>query len=226
MVDYIEKNSRWQLLSGVFALFLVLVAISTYAASLFVYEWLGIVIGCVIILLAIIPHRLGKINSAAYILSVAMNGVGTGFAISAYYIVREKPVSVPGLIFVSLISVAVYTLANLLISLFGKKKLFVMLFGIAVGILLVLSVVFWIISGGFLYSFGFFSALLLLFFLSVTALTLLNTERLALRDLSFGAFGSFVVAVLVVVAILSEGDIVDGVDIADVTKKGKKKSTK
>ena len=155
-----------------------------------------------------------------------MNGVGTGFAISAYYIVKEKPVSVSGLIFVSLIAAAIYTLANLLIYLFRKKNTFIMLFGIAVGILLILSVTFWIIRGGFLYSFGFFTSLLLLFFLSVTAVTIDHPERVALRDLSFGAFGSFVVAALVVVAILSEGDIVDGVDIADATKKGNKKSAK
>ena len=226
MVDYIDKKARWQLLSGVFALYIALVAISTYVASLFIYEWLGIVIGCVIILFAILPHRLGKINSAAYILSVAMNGVGTGFAISAYYIVKEKPVSVSTLVFVSLIAAVLYTIANLLISIFGKKKLFIALFGAADGILLILSVTFWIIRGGFIYSFGFFASLLLFFFLSVTVVTIDRYERVALRDLSFGAFGSFVVAVLVVVAILSDGDIVDGVDIADVTKKGKKKSTK
>ncbi len=226
MVDYIDKNARWQMLSGVFSLYIALVAISTYVASLFVYEWLGLIVGCVIILFAIIPHRLGKINSAAYILSVAINGIGTGFAISAYYIVKEKPVSIHTLIFVSLIAAALYALANLLISLFGKKKMFIMLFGITVGILLILSVTFWIIRGGFLYSFGFFASLLLLFFLSVTAITISYPERVALRDLSFGAFGSFVVAALVVVAILSEGDIVDGVDIADAAKKGKKKSTK
>jgi len=226
MVDYIDKNARWQMLSAVFALYIALVAISTYVASLFVYEWLGILVGCIIILFAIIPHRLGKINSAAYILSVAMNGIGTGFAISAYYIVKEKPVSVSGLIFVSLIAAALYTLANLLIYLFRKKNTFIMIFGIAVGLILISSVVLWIIRGGFLYSFGFFASLLLLFFLSVTAITIWNPARVALRDLSFGAFGSFVVAALVVVAILSEGDIVDGVDIADATKKGKKKSTK
>ena len=127
---------------------------------------------------------------------------------------------------VRLVSSTLLRLANLLISLFGKKKMFIMLFGIAVGILLILSVTFWIVRGGFLYSFEFFASLLLLFFLSVTAITISSPERVALRDLSFGAFGSFVVAALVVIAILSEGDIVDGVDIADATKKGKKKSTK
>ena len=127
---------------------------------------------------------------------------------------------------VRLVSSTLLRLANLLISLLGKKKMFIMLFGIAVGILLILSVTFWIVRGGFLYSFGFFASLLLLFFLSVTAITISSPERVALRDLSFGAFGSFVVAALVIVAILSEGDIVDGVDIADATKKCKKKSTK
>ena len=226
MVDYIDKNARWQLATIVFALFLALMSVSTYVAVQFVYEWLGILIGGVIILLAIIPHWFGKKNTAAYVLSVCMNAVGTGFAISAYYTVKGIATVIPALVFVSALTAILYGISNVLISVFRRKKLFVGFFGAVSGILLVFSLVFWIIDGNFIYSFGFFNILILLFFLSVTAISLDRPERVLLRDLSFGAFGSFVVATLIVVAILSEGDIVDGLDIADVTKKGKKKSTK
>ena len=222
MIDYVDKRERWKVLSLGFLLFITFFSLSFYVSSLVFYKWLGIPFGCTLILFAIIPHRLGKKNSALYLASVSLNAVGTGFAVAAYYIVKAKPVTMPALVLVPLCVIGAYTLVNILISVFGHKKLFVSIFCSVFGIALAFCVVFWIIGGYFVASFGFFNILFLEFFLAVSALTLGNPERAALRDLSFGAFGSFVVAVMIVVAILSEGDVIDGLDISDVTSKNKK----
>lgn len=222
MLDYVDSRARWKILSLSFALFIVLFALSLYSATLFVYKWIGIIFGCAVILTAIIPHRLGKKNSAMYLLSISMNAIGTGLAVSAYYIVKEKPVSVTILLIMPVIAVLAYALVNLLASVFTHKKLVLSVFGVIFLALLVLFVVLWIKDGSFIASFGFFNTLFLIMFLAVSSLTLGNPERVALRDLSFGAFGTFVIATLLVIAILSEGDVVDGIDIADVTGKNKK----
>ena len=70
------------------------------------------------------------------------------------------------------------------------------------------------------YSFGFFTILLSLFYHCVFALTV-NNDRLVLRDISFGSFGAFVIISIVVLFILTEGEILEGFDIGG--GEGKKK---
>ena len=221
------------MLSASFLIFMALAALGAYIATLFMYEWLGIVFGVLVTLIAIIPHRLGKRNTVLYLLSTSLNAVGIGLSISAYYVVTGTPLT-PEAAFLPAAAVClVFWLLNLLISVFGHKKLFLAAFGALIGLLIVLSAGLWIFAFSAEASFRFhalapyasfccFSLILLVFFLFVTGLSLGHPERVALRDVSFGSFGAFVVVTMVVIAIISEGDVVDGFDIADVTKKKKK----
>lgn len=92
------------------------------------------------------------------------------------------------------------------------------------GLLMAVAISLWILRDAGFYSFGFFSLLISLFFLCVFGITIKHDERSVLRDVSFGSFGSFIILTVVVIAILSEGEILDGF-APDVDKKSKKNSS-
>lgn len=224
MIDYVDKNSRTLTLSVAFLGFLVLCSTSSYVAAAHLYRWIGIPIGAAVMIFAIPMHILGRKNTAFYIVSTSFNAISCGLAISAYYIVRGRPMNIITALLISFGVSAVYALLNFLISHFTRKKLFLILFGVIMGALMPASIVFWVIEKSFMPSYLSFCIMFFFFFLTVSAVSIGHPERVSLRDVSFASFGSFVVAALVVIAILSEGDIVDGFDISDATKKGNKKT--
>ena len=84
----------------------------------------------------------------------------------------------------------------------------------------------WIVEENLILSFGFFSSLITLFYIMVMGISLNNTERKVLRDISFGSFGSFIIITIVVLCIISEGDAL--ADISTITPdstSSKKKTT-
>ena len=58
--------------------------------------------------------------------------------------------------------------------------------------------------------FCFFSLIISVYYLVVSAFNVRNTEREILRDISFANFGIFIITALVVFIILSEGEILEG----------------
>ena len=220
MLEYLDlRGKREYVLSIAFALYIIFFCIATYIATLFVYEWLGILVGVALTLIGVVLHRLGKRDSDFYLSALILNGVATGFAVSAYYIVMDVALVLTALVF-PICALLSYFLLNLLISRLGHKKLFIILFSVLVGIALLSSVAVWIFLSAPLGSAAFFVALLA-FFIVAGARALGTVERSALRELSLASFGAFVVATLVVVAIISDGDAVDALDLTDGTKKRK-----
>lgn len=127
-------------------------------------------------------------------------------------------------------SAAILFLIYLMLQIFAKTKRITLAIAAIINlVLLIAEIVCWVKIGGTLFSFGFFCLIVSLFFICVFGITINHNERPVLRDISYGSFGTFVILTVVVIVILSEGDILDGLGdgfVPDGSGKSKKKKAK
>lgn len=208
----------------------ILFAFATVSAMSVCTEWYGLIIGAVLMMLAVPSHIFGKKNKILYVLSYILNTVGSGFAASAYYLEKEHSVIPESLFLPMLIPTAVSFIAYLLVRLFSKTRKFVLSIATLGTIaMLIAFAVLWIKNGYEYYSFAFFNTVFTLFYVVTDAVTISEADRNVIRDISFGSFGIFLVIAMVVLFIITEGEILEGVfegvfdfGTSDGTKKSKK----
>ncbi len=205
---------------------LVLSAISTHIATLLFSGWYGLVAGVALMVLAIPFHMAGKKLNAIYLVSFFLNSVANGCSVSAYYIQTKTATNPFDLIIAAIPAVSILFLAYVTLQLCAKTKRFSLTFVSALTlILMIIAVVFWIKTGFLFFSFGFFSLLISLFYLGVFGVTVNHDERPVLRDVSYGSYGSFIILTVIVIAILSEGEVLSGVDFGGEGNSKKKRSS-
>ena len=177
----------------------------------------GLLIGAIIMLSAIPFHWKGKKYHAFYIVSVVLNSTASGFMVSALYFSRTDELTLSKMLAAAIPACIVLTLVYLMLQVFSKtKKVTVTVACILNAILTAAMIYFLITNGHIVFNLGFFCSLISFFFLCVFGITVNHDERLVLRDISFGCFGSFVIISIVVIFIVTEGEILDGaIDGAD-----------
>lgn len=210
-----------------------LVAVGLLAASVYLFATIlnfpnGLLLGIIMMAVAIPFHIIGKRSKWTYLVSFLLNSVANGLSVSAYYTEKNIVPSVYDIIIGIIPAVCILILVYLMLQIFGKtKKITITVACILNAFLTILFVAFWIINKGALFSFGFFASLVSLFYLGVFGITVNHDKRSVLRDISFGSFGAFVIATVVVLFVLSEGDILDGAEILEIfSGNGKNKKKK
>lgn len=215
----------------VFASSLVAVGIfvfSTLFATSVCEKWYGLVIGFLLMLVAIPIHCFGNKMKIGYVLSFLVNSVANGFSLSAYYSSKNIALNTEDMVKACILPILLFFVVFLLVQLFPEIKNYICAVGVVIGcIMLVVFMVLWIRNTTVFYSFGFFAVLLSLFSHCVMAVTA-NNKRNVLRDISFGNFGAFIIISLVVLFIITEGEILEGFDISggESNKKPKHKKNK
>lgn len=200
--------------------------LSTLLATAVFQKWYGLVVGVVLMLCAIPFHWIGKTDKWGYLLSFLLNTVANGFSVSAYYLSKSIPLDPYSLLLAAVPAAGVLLLVYLMLQIFGKtKKITVTVACVLNALLTIALAVLWVLYGSVLFSFGFFCSLLSFFYLCVFGITVNHDERSVLRDVSFGSFGTFIILTVVVIFVLSEGDILDGLDF-DIGGDGKRKKKK
>lgn len=212
MLDYFSKKNGKPFVVFMFTIIAyILFALSTIFALSICTEWYGLVIGAILMILAVPVHMFAKNHNMFYVLSYALNTVGSGFAVSAYYLEKQLIVIPENMFLPMLIPAIISLITYLLIRVFPKIKKFVLAtFTIGTIAMLIAFAVLWIKNGYEFYSFAFFNFVFTLFYVVVDAVTVGEYDRLVIRDISFGSFGIFLVIALVVLFIISEGEILDG----------------
>lgn len=191
-----------------------LLILSTLLATAICQKWYGLAIGIGLMLLAIPFHWIGKKYKWGYLLSFLANSIGSGFSVSAYYVSQNIPLDLYSMLLAVLPAVGILLLVYFMLQTFHKtKKVTVTIACILNALLTIAFLVFWIMDGNIIFSFVFFSSLISFFYLCVFGITIHHDERSVLRDISFGSFGSFIILTVVVIFILSEGEILDGADL-------------
>ena len=182
--------------------------------------------GIFMMIIAIPFHWNGKKMPWGYLASFIINSVASGFVVSAYYLKNQAVLNIYELLIATIPAAAIVFLVYLMLQNFNKaKKITITVAGIINAVLTITAIVFWIMHGNVVFSFGFFCSLISFFYLCVFGITINHDERSVLRDISFGSFVSFIIISVVVIFILSEGEILDGFDCfggGDDTKKRKR----
>ncbi len=200
--------------------------LSTLLATSVCAKWYGLIVGIALMIVAIPIHCQGKKSKLFYALSFLVNSVANGFSVSAYYISKSIALNVGDMLKACLLPVLILFLVYFIVQIFPKSKNVVSISVVVIScITLVALLVFWIRQGEVLFSFGFFAVLLSIFTLCVMGVTANNTRNV-LRDISFGSFGAFVMISVVVLFILSEGEILEGFDVSGMDDGKKVKSKK
>ena len=213
----------------VFLSFLIALGIfvfSTLFATSVCTKWYGLLIGVALMLVAIPIHCQGEKFRTCYALSFLVNSVANGFSLSAYYIDSENSLNVTEMLKASVLPVALLFVVFLLIKLFPEIKKYICISGVVIGcIMLVAFIVLSVKQGGVIFSFGFFATLLSLFYYCIMGVTA-NNNRDGLRDISFGSFAAFIIISIVVLFIISDGEILEAFDISGGESSQKSKKNK
>lgn len=223
IIDFINTKGKASVVFLFSLICIVLFVLSANFAIATGYEFSGIGIGICLMILAIPFHIWGKKNGIGYLVSFLLNSIGNGFSVSAYYLVKEVNISLYEMLMSSVFAAGILLLVYLMLQIFSKtKKVTVTTATIINVVLMAAAIILWILRDAGFYSFGFFSLLISMFYLCVFGININHKKRPVLRDISFGSFGTFVIITVVVLAILSEGEILDGLDF-DLGRKVKRK---
>lgn len=226
MLNYLNTKAK-AFVVFVFSLsFMGIFVLSSLFATQICQKWYGLAIGIVMTIIAIPFHCKGKKVLWGYLASFLINSIASGFVVSAYYIKSERAFDIHNLIIGAIPAAAIVFLVYLMLQSFNKTKKVTIIVAAIINIVLsITTIIFWIMQGNVVFSFGFFCSLISFFYLCVFGITINHDERSVLRDISFGSFGSFIIISVVVIFILSEGEILDGFDGfggGDDTKKAKR----
>lgn len=174
----------------------------------FLPQYSGFVAGAALLLLAIPFHLAGKRNDAFYLVSFFLTAAADGCIVSSYYTLCRVPVYL-----VEMLLACIPVVAMMLIScVLGNSSFrFSFLIMVVIQILLLVIVGFlWIAVDASIFSFSFFGLLISCFYVSILRRSMKEKDRNVWRDISYCGFGIFIVSVIVVLLILSEGDGFDG----------------
>lgn len=198
---------------------------STLLANDISQKWYGLIAGVIMMTAAIPFHILGKKNNIAYLFAILLNSIGAGFSASAYYIQRGITVDLQDMILSAGSAFSLLLLVYIVIQISPKSKKITLCAAVILTFARLIAVlVRWIRDDPAYYSFCFFCLLISLFYLCVFGVTVNHDERSLLRDISFGNFGLYVMITVVVIFILTEGEILDGIGGIGSKEKGSKKS--
>ena len=171
------------------------------------WYWWGVICGGALMIGAIFCHCRGRKHSLWYLPALLLNAVGDGFSMSALYIHKHLDAAVrtnlPGL----LPAACALLLGCLLFLLLSHRK---RLAAILAGLAAVAALVFSFGSNDPWWIFACFASLLAGVFLLPMGLLTGHPERSSLRYASFAGFGAFLLITVVVVFLLSEGEVLDG----------------
>ena len=187
-----------------FLLFLAIFLISVFLGCDIFAKWFGLLAGFILTMLAIPCHfYIGEKTAFGHFLSFIFNAVGSGFSVSAYYTVKGVSLIPEKLAYgIMPCVVLVLVISVLMVALRENKHILIFIFALIEIALLITSIVFWVKRGGEIYAIMFFSLLLSSFFTAVLAVTVDEDERSVMRDCSFGSYGFYLVATVVVIVIL------------------------
>lgn len=184
--------------------------------------WIGIAAAIMFCVLAIVSHKLAKGRAFGYIVGYLFNAIGSGLCIGMLYWEMDWSVSTQTLALALFPSV---TLGFLLcLTTLKQNKIWrkvcdstILLLTIALIVAAIITWIKWDHVGG---SFAFFCGVCQLFF-HIACLVIMGKLDGKWRYLSFSGFWAFAIIAILVFIILSEGDILDGLDF-DIGGSGKR----
>ena len=189
---------------------------ATCVATALFSRWSGLIAGGCLMLLAIPAHRLGKYHKIGYAIAYLLNTLGNGCSVSALYSLKGVSLSPSYMWRAILPAVAVLLIACIVLLILPQiKRAFVTVTCVSCVLAAIVLFVLWATEYSYVFGYAAFALLVAFYYLCVMEITVGHTERSCLRDISFGGFGSFVILTVVVLIILSDGDVLDGLELGE-----------
>lgn len=206
-------------------------------------EYVGIVIGVALMLVALLFHNLAKLfraiprsSTAPCFISYLLNTVGCGFVASSYYTAVKSQAEL-GELFAAALPAILLVLLCTCVFIFTKKYFATVLvtFCVLDAALAAFAVYGWITDDSPFFSFLLFSCVFSIFYVIALYDIARNEEKARrrsalMRKISFHSFGIFIVITVIVLFVLSllDGDGFDLSDLGDIgdVGDGKKKKSK
>lgn len=187
--------------------FAIMIPAVYFGVTLLTWELEGLICTFVLACLAIPIHIFSKRNETFYVVSWAINSVGIGLGVSSYYLYEEIRPDILQMVLSALIVTTVLAAACLLLYKFKEsKKTIIIVSAVVMALLAVAAVIFWIINGAVLFSFGFFCLVEAAVWLYICGKTVNVNKRHILRDVSLGGFGVAAAVGVLVLALITEDD--------------------
>ena len=200
-------------------------AVAPYFAKL--HWWLQLIPAVVFMFGAVTAHLLSRKRlNWVYILGYILNSIGSGWAIGVLIDVKEiHPAITSFLTFLPAAMLGILYCALITTEKHRRNKVVSIIYFVMAALLLVGGIVIWICRIPMVGCPLVFSALYLLPFPIAVGVELDAPDEVneIYRHLSFSGFGAFFAILFVVVLILSEGEILDGVDFDLGCNAGKRK---
>ncbi len=174
----------------------------------------AVVFGGLLMLCAIPLHIAGKYWLPSYAIGIAVNMLGSAFYISAYYTsVGARPTAL-SLLLAGLVPILYLVVLHLFVYLFPNNHKTFCVLGTLLALLgILVYVVLWIVTGKESCSFGFFSMIICFTMTLALSYTLHKEGPWVLRYASFAGFGYFSLIAIIALAILSEGGLLEDLDL-------------
>ena len=181
-------------------------------------QWSALLIGGGLMLATIPVHFKGRKNTNLYPISYCLNVISTGFSIAAYYTIRNVPFNyIQVLVATAAISLLLLLSAFLLRQEGSKRTSFVVINIISGSALIILALLWLTYETTTLYSLSFFLLVYSLFYIFL--FKEINNQTNIFHKLSSYSYTLYLVITVLVLAIITEGDLPFDLDLPERKRK-------
>ncbi len=190
----------------------VLFAVATWASCTLFSRWIAITGAVLLLIPSITLQCTGGHRDLPSFCSLMLNSLANGLIVSVYYLHFHITVTLGTLLMGLLLPFVLLLCTYLFLGLIERGRSWLTVLQItAIFSALIGSVVKWVQTGSVIYSFTFFSTVFVLLYTIAYLVTLRRPELTVTGALSVGSYGVMGVLVVVVIALVSEGETFDGI---------------
>ncbi len=227
MFEFIKKSPKPLIIFYASLVSMSIFAVSVLAFDMFSDMYEAIVSALALTLVAVPFHWFGKKHKALYFASIVLNNIACAFSVLSYYKYIDSKLDILTVLIAMAVPLSIVFVAFSMMQFMKvSKKATLVVTGVINTLVSIALVVLWIMYGGNVVSLALFASILSVLNLCVIGVAVDHDDRYVLRDISFGSFGAFIIITVLVLTIISEGDLIDGSELFDIGPVKDKKKIK
>ena len=211
---------------------LTICTLAVFSISVFITKNLTenktpIFISFAILVISIILHNLAKKHNYIYLLSIILSYVSTGVIAGAYYGINGLDIDLQAIACGAFTATIIGTVLLIFWETLPRFSNVVACISLVITLAVtIFSTVQRIRTGELVYGFCAFCLIILFFNFCAMFSVVIDIKINPLRSVSFAGYGAFAIIGFIVLLLLSEGDILDGADVATEGAAAKKENKK
>lgn len=204
---------RWTIL-GSALIGLLIISFSIFSGFEYLVghnQWIGLIVGIGMMMVAILIYQLGKRSSFFYWMTFIINMIGIGLSITAYYVFKAYDLELIDFMTAIGVSMSLLIIIALITMMPMIKKHQKIVISIIILISFITSLILWLSVDTF--SGLSFYYLNVIYFFMVAIIATTDSFKNFSQEMAWVSFGAFVVVSIIVLIILTEGEALSGVDV-------------